>query len=62
MFIGGLNWETTDRMSLGECVLRNDLIIEQQNLFETTSLNSVRFKNVLSCVTVPLVAREASVS
>lgn len=62
MFIGGLNWETTDRMCKEQCSHSPVLIHEQQNPFETISLSSVRYRNVLSCETVPLAVRAALVS
>lgn len=60
MFIGGLNWETTDRMFKELQWHRPNLIREQQNLFETTSLSSVRYRNVLSCETVLQAVHEVS--
>ena len=49
MFIGGLNWETTDRMYLVHrrrftAILSNEQPI--QNLFGTISRSLARFKNV----------------
>ena len=58
MFIGGLNWETTDRKhhsrrkvlyrGISTTYLRADIDVIQ-NLFTTISLNSAKLQNAQSC-------------
>jgi hypothetical protein len=60
MFIGGLNWETTDGMKhlINYEYVQN--LINVQNLFEIISLNLVKSLNALSCAMDNPDDREAS--
>lgn len=64
MFIGGLNWETTDRMYFMQDMDRKGIIYMEFNLtglwqilFVNISLNSARSKNAQSCGIAPRSAR-----
>jgi hypothetical protein len=72
MFIGGLNWETTDRKKLPQrhestahLLERSSsnagvMLTHRQSPCTTISLSSAKYKNAPSCETAPPAALEAS--
>jgi hypothetical protein len=59
MFIGGLNWETTDGEFRSTLWVFYIVLTTSQNPSEPISLSLARLLNALSCVMVPPVDREA---